>query len=67
MIETQFGRIVKKVRTDNGLELTSYGERGIVMELSCAYTPQQNGLVERKHRYILEMARALRFLSGLPV
>lgn len=73
MIETQFEKRIKRVRRDHGLEFTSnhmqrfYTEKGIVMELTCTYTPQQNGVVERKHRHILEMARALRFHAQLPV
>lgn len=73
MIETQFNKKVKTVRRDNGLELTStnmqrfYKEKGITMELTCTYTPQPNGVVERKHRHILVVARALRFHSGLPI
>lgn len=73
MVETQFNKSVKRIRTDNGLEFQSsymlifYKERGILLETSCPYTPQQNGVVERKHRHLLEIARALRFQAALPI
>ncbi|GJY09924.1 putative reverse transcriptase, RNA-dependent DNA polymerase, LTR copia-type gag-polypeptide [Tanacetum coccineum] len=57
---------------DNGGEFTSnemtdfYNERGILLEITCPHTPQQNGVVERKHRHILEVARSLRFEANLP-
>lgn len=31
------------------------------------YTPQQNGIVERKHRYLLETCQTLLFESRLPL
>lgn len=43
-----------------------YAKEGILLETSCPYTPQQNGVVERKHRHLLEMARSLRFQANLP-
>lgn len=43
-----------------------YPKEGIVLETSCPHTPQQNGVVERKHRHLLETARALRFQANLP-
>ncbi|KAJ4812357.1 Retroelement pol polyprotein-like [Rhynchospora pubera] len=73
MVRTQFCRTVKCVRSDNGAEFKSglmskfYVENGILHQTSCVRTPQQNGRVERKHRHILNVARALRFQSNLPL
>ncbi|XP_070013598.1 uncharacterized protein [Nicotiana sylvestris] len=38
---------------------------GIVHQRSCVYTSQQNGFVERRHRYILETAKALKFQAAV--
>ncbi|CAH9144815.1 unnamed protein product [Cuscuta epithymum] len=73
MVNTQFEQKVKRIRTNNGVEFQTnilfdyYRRSGILLETSCTDTPQQNGVVERKHRHILEVARALRFQSGLPI
>ena len=73
MIENQFEVTVKKIRTDNGLEFVNtestnfFKTKGIVHQKTCPYTPQQNGVVERKHKHLLETARALLFQSKLPV
>ncbi|KAJ0437650.1 putative RNA-directed DNA polymerase [Helianthus annuus] len=72
MVETQFSKIVKRIRCDNGGEFTSnlmlnfYTKQGILLETTCPHTPQQNGVVERKHRHLLDTARALRFEANLP-
>ena len=69
--EKQFGKSVKVLRSDNGTEfmcLASYfREHGIVHQTSCVGTPQQNGRVERKHRHILNVARAILFQASLPI
>ena len=74
MTKTQFRATVKTIRSDNALELSKsyeilefFASTGIVHQTSCVYTPQQNGIVERKHRYLLEVSRALMFQSSLPV
>ncbi|GJT84700.1 ribonuclease H-like domain-containing protein [Tanacetum coccineum] len=57
--------------SDNGTEFVNnklavfYKEKGIIHETSCAHTPQQNGILERKHRHLLNMARGLPHLSCL--
>ncbi|KAG7599315.1 Ribonuclease H-like superfamily [Arabidopsis suecica] len=67
----QFGKTVKIVRSDNGTEfmcLSSYfRENRIIHQTSCVVTPQQNGRVERKHRHILNVARAVLFRASLPI
>lgn len=53
--KTQFDRCVKDIRTNNGTEFVNkvckdlFKRCGIVHQTSCAYTPQQNGVVERKN------------------
>ncbi|KAJ0539365.1 putative RNA-directed DNA polymerase [Helianthus annuus] len=70
--KTQFSKPIKRIRCDNGGEFTSnrmakfYAESGILLETTCPHTPQQNGVVERKHRHLLETARSLRFEANLP-
>ncbi|KAM1627395.1 hypothetical protein ACFX1R_017067 [Malus domestica] len=70
-VQTQFQTQIQTIRTDNGGEFLSLRhflkDIGVVFQHSCVYTPQQNGVVERKHRHILEMARALRFQANLPL
>lgn len=39
---------------------------GIIHQSSCAHIPQQNGVVERKNRHILEVARSLMFTTHVP-
>jgi hypothetical protein len=42
------------------------GNAGIEHQLTAPYTPQQNGVVERKNRTIMEMARCMLHDKGLP-
>ncbi|XP_019244402.1 PREDICTED: uncharacterized protein LOC109224269 [Nicotiana attenuata] len=72
MVERQFGVRVQKIRSDNAFELGKgtqeaafLASQGILHQTSCVATPQQNGVVERKHRHLLEIARALLFQPKL--
>ena len=54
-----------KIRSDNGTEFKNsqiegfLEEEGIKHEFSSPYTPEQNGVVERKNRTLLDMARTM--------
>ncbi|XP_019248781.1 PREDICTED: uncharacterized protein LOC109228053 [Nicotiana attenuata] len=72
-VKTQFDTTVKIIRTDNGSEFVNsvceqmFKELGTIHQRTCVYTPQQNGVAERKHRHILEVTRAIRFQAQIPI
>lgn len=69
LVETQLQSKVSMFQCDRGGEFTSnsfinhLAKCGIKQLLSCPYTPQQNGLAERKHRHIIELGLSLLFQS----
>ena len=60
------------LRTDGGGEYNSnafktfYSQHGILHQISTPYTPQQNGLAERKNRTLLTMTRSMLKTTNLP-
>lgn len=72
-VATQFKTSVQIIRSDNAKEfcearmLLLYQSKGINHQKSCYDTPQQNGVVECKHKHLLEMAHALYFQSNVPL
>ncbi|GJS10033.1 retrovirus-related pol polyprotein from transposon TNT 1-94 [Tanacetum coccineum] len=62
---------VCKIRTDNGTEFKNatlkahYEKIGIMQQFSIARTPQQNGVVERRNRTLVEAARTMLIFSRL--
>ncbi|GJT67640.1 retrotransposon protein, putative, ty1-copia subclass [Tanacetum coccineum] len=71
LVESQTGRTVKKLRTDNGLEFCNQEfeqlciESEIVRHSTVARMPQQNGLLERMNRTLMDKIRYLLIQSGL--
>ncbi|KAL4308261.1 hypothetical protein GQ457_01G050660 [Hibiscus cannabinus] len=65
MSEKQSDQFIKILRSDRGSEYTKNlfedfcKEHGIIHQLTVRYTPQQNGVAERKNRTILDMERSM--------
>lgn len=65
MVERDSNERIQTLRTDRGGELVSHEfnryckESGIKRHLTAPYTPQQNGIVERRNRTLMEMTRSM--------
>nr|GFB57314.1 putative ribonuclease H-like domain-containing protein [Tanacetum cinerariifolium] len=65
MIQVRLNVPIRRIRTDNGTEFVNqtlwdyYEEVGISHETSVAHSPQQNGVVERRNRSLIEAARTM--------
>jgi transposase InsO family protein len=63
--QNEFELKVKKIRSDNGSEFKNLQveqyleEEDIKHKFSAPYTPQQNGVVERKNMLLIDMARTM--------
>lgn len=73
MVERETGLKLKTLRTDRGGEFISnefrnYCEKlGIKHEFTAPYSPQQNGIAERKNRTLVERARSMMKSKHLPI
>ena len=63
LVQKESGNVICCLRKDRGREFTSVeynaycSSNGIYRQLTTAYTPQQNGVAERKNWTIMNMVR----------
>ncbi|KAL4568673.1 hypothetical protein LXL04_024288 [Taraxacum kok-saghyz] len=71
-VETETGKLVKCLRTDRGGEYLSNDftefcrKHGIKRQLTTSFMPQQNGVVERKNRTVINMVVTLLSTKNMP-
>ncbi|MCH79927.1 copia-type polyprotein [Trifolium medium] len=71
-VKNQSGKKIKVLRSDGGGEYTSHEfsafceANGIKHEIIAPYTPQHNGMAERRNRTVMNMTRYMLKQKGLP-
>ena len=71
-VQTQISSKIKIFQSDGGTKFLNHHiwrlleDNGTFHRISCPYTPQQNGRVERKHRHIIETGLAMLFNGHVP-
>ncbi|KAK1653556.1 hypothetical protein QYE76_071361 [Lolium multiflorum] len=64
-VQRQHNLLIMAIRSDNDSEFKHYtlndflSDEGIRHQYSAAYTPQQNGVAERKNQTLMDMARSM--------
>lgn len=72
LLENSTGKCIQALRSDNGGEYTSAAfheyclSKGIAREFAPPYTPQRNGIAERRNRSLLDITRCLLMEKALP-
>ncbi|GJT38306.1 retrotransposon protein, putative, ty1-copia subclass [Tanacetum coccineum] len=71
-VENQLGKTIKSLRSDRGGEYMSQEfldhlkKHGIIAHRTPPYTPQNNGVSERRNRTLLDMVRSMMSQTTLP-
>ena len=71
-VENQLEKKIKRLRSDRGGEYISHefsqfcAEHGIVHEVTPPYSPQSNGVAERKNRTLTDLVNAMLESAGMP-
>ncbi|CAL2258040.1 unnamed protein product [Prunus armeniaca] len=71
-VEKESGKYIQILRTNRGGEFNSHNFasfcelHGIWRQLTAGYTPQQNGVVERKNQTIMNMVRSMLLKKSIP-
>jgi len=72
LVEKETGQFIKGIRTDRGgefnlLEFNEFCKQNdIKRQLTTAYTPQQNGVAERKNRTVMNLVRSMLSKKKIP-
>ncbi|RVW86387.1 Retrovirus-related Pol polyprotein from transposon RE1 [Vitis vinifera] len=72
-VNRQFNKKIKVFHLDGGGEFINFKlsshflSTRIIHQVSCLYTPEQTGMVERRHRIIRELGMTMLFHSGAPL
>jgi histone deacetylase 1/2 len=71
LVERQFDRKILAMQTDWGGEYQKlnsfFSQVGIIHHVSCPHAHQQNGVIERKHRHIVEVGLSLLAHASMPL
>lgn len=69
----QFNKQIKNFHSEGGGEFinsklsTHFFSTGIVHQVSSPYTPEQTGIVERRHKTVRELVMTMLFYCGAPL